>query len=112
VYVNELTNINYYRPKQVESAQDSQTCDNASSYCGIRNSRYPDARSMGYPFDRTPRDGVVTLQQFLTPNMAVQDVRIRFANRTVAPLQNRIGSQQAQPPKTQPSKPASGANWN
>ncbi|XP_060843836.1 phenoloxidase 1-like [Rhopalosiphum padi] len=75
---------------QVEIAEDSHTCDNASSYCGVRNSRYPDARSMGYPFDRTPRDGVVTLQQFLTPNMAVQDVRIRFSNRTVAPLQSKI----------------------
>jgi len=96
----------------VENAQaDGQTCDNASSYCGIRNARYPDARSMGYPFDRTPRDGVVTLQQFLTPNMTVQDVRIRFSNRTVAPLQNRIGSQQAQPPKNPPSKTsASGRN--
>ncbi|XP_022160595.1 phenoloxidase 2-like [Myzus persicae] len=74
---------------QVANAQgDGQTCDDASSYCGVLNSRYPDARSMGYPFDRTPRDGVVTLQQFLTTNMVVQDVRIRFSNRTVAPLQN------------------------
>lgn len=102
------------RFKQVENAQaDGQTCDNASSYCGIRNARYPDARSMGYPFDRTPRDGVVTLQQFLTPNMAVQDVRIRFSNRTVAPLQNRTGTQQAQTPKTTPAKTSSGgSNWN
>jgi len=76
-------------PGQVENAQaDGQTCDDASSYCGVRNARYPDARSMGYPFDRIPRDGVVTLQQFVTPNMAVQDVRIRFTNRTVAPWQN------------------------
>ncbi|CAH1733225.1 phenoloxidase 1-like [Aphis gossypii] len=99
---------------QVENAQaDGQTCDNASSYCGIRNARYPDARSMGYPFDRTPRDGVVTLQQFLTPNMAVQDVRIRFSNRTVAPLQNRTGTQQVQTPKTTPAKASSGgSNWN
>lgn len=79
----------YVRSEQVENAQaDGQTCDDASSYCGVRNARYPDARSMGYPFDRPPRDGVVTLQQFLTPNMAVQDVRIRFSNRTVAPWQN------------------------
>jgi len=91
----------------VENAQaNGQTCDNASSYCGIRNARYPDARSMGYPFDRTPRDGVVTLQQFLTPNMAVQDVRIRFSNRTVAPLQNRVGSQSTQTQKNPPPKAA------
>lgn len=64
-------------------------CDNASSYCGLRNSRYPDSRSMGYPFDRPSRDGVVTLQQFLTPNMVVQDVKIRFTNRTVPQFQNQ-----------------------
>lgn len=70
--------------------ENSQTnsCNDASSYCGVLNARYPDARNMGYPFDRTPREGVVTLQQFLTPNMVVQDVRIRFSNRTVAPWQN------------------------
>lgn len=73
----------------MENAQvDGQTCDDASSYCGIRNARYPDARPMGYPFDRIPRDGVNTLQQFLTPNMVAQDVRIRFSDRTVAPLKN------------------------
>lgn len=38
---------------------------------------------MGYPFDRQPRDGVDTLQQFLTQNMAVQDVTIRFTDRIV-----------------------------
>lgn len=65
--------------EQVDNARrDDQTCDNASSYCGIRNAKYPDARPMGYPFDRRPRDGVITLQQFLTPNMAVQDVKIKF----------------------------------
>lgn len=38
---------------------------------------------MGYPFDRMPRDGVNTLQDFLTPNMFVRDVTIKFTNRTV-----------------------------
>lgn len=33
-----------------------------------------------YPFDRQPRNGVDTLQQFLTPNMAVQDVTIQFTD--------------------------------
>ncbi|XP_050439526.1 phenoloxidase 1-like [Adelges cooleyi] len=68
------------------NGQTQQTCDDASSYCGLRDARYPDARSMGFPFDRTPRDGVALLQQFLTPNMVTQDVRIRFSNRVVASL--------------------------
>lgn len=55
-------------------------CSDASSFCGIRNRKYPDARAMGYPFDRRPRDGVSTLPQFLTPNMRVADVTIRHTN--------------------------------
>ena len=64
--------------------QDTQVpCNDASSYCGIKDKLYPDRRSMGYPFDRSPRTGVTTLQQFLTPNMRVTNVKIRFFNRTV-----------------------------
>lgn len=57
------------------------SCNDAASYCGIRNRRYPDKRSMGYPFDRSARDGVDTLETFLTPNMAVADCTIMFSNR-------------------------------
>lgn len=42
---------------------------------------------MGFPFDRLPREGVVTLKEFLTQNMAVQDVTIRFTERIVPPIQ-------------------------
>lgn len=62
-------------------------CNDAGSYCGIKDKLYPDRRSMGYPFDRMPRNGVDTLQQFLTSNMRVQDVIIKFTDRTVRPKQ-------------------------
>jgi hypothetical protein len=58
-------------------------CADAASFCGIRDKLYPDKRSMGYPFDRMPRDGVNTLKDFLTPNMFVRDVTIKFSDRTV-----------------------------
>lgn len=61
----------------------SGPCSDSSSYCGIKDRLYPDRRSMGYPFDREPRNGVNTLQEFLTPNMAIQNVNIRFSDRTV-----------------------------
>ncbi|XP_050531052.1 phenoloxidase 1-like [Daktulosphaira vitifoliae] len=77
----------------VENSGNTQSCDNAASYCGILNSRYPDARSMGFPFDRVGRDAIATLQQFLTPNMAIQDVRIFFTNRTQVNQSNRPASQ-------------------
>ncbi|XP_044743291.1 phenoloxidase 1-like [Chrysoperla carnea] len=61
----------------------SGPCSDSSSYCGIKDRLYPDRRSMGYPFDREPRNGVNTLREFLTPNMAIQNVNIRFTDRTV-----------------------------
>ncbi|KAF5284943.1 hypothetical protein FQA39_LY16898 [Lamprigera yunnana] len=74
--------ISNFEDDRVEQ-NDNAPCSDASSYCGIKDKLYPDRRSMGYPFDRLPRDGVSTLQQFLTSNMRVQDVTIKFTNRTV-----------------------------
>ncbi|KAJ8921108.1 hypothetical protein NQ315_015906 [Exocentrus adspersus] len=56
-------------------------CDDAYSFCGLKDRLYPDRRSMGYPFDRQARDGVKTLQEFLTPNMRVTNVNVKFTNR-------------------------------
>ncbi|KAL3272976.1 hypothetical protein HHI36_014433 [Cryptolaemus montrouzieri] len=83
--------ISNYANDHVE--QDvSGTCNDAYSFCGLKDRLYPDRRSMGYPFDRTPRAGVRTLQEFLTPNMRVQDVSIHFSNRTVRPRGNNNNS--------------------
>ncbi|KAK9503580.1 hypothetical protein O3M35_010109 [Rhynocoris fuscipes] len=68
------------------------SCSDAASYCGVRDSLYPDRRSMGFPFDRQPRAGVDTLDQFMTPNMRAQDVNINFANRTVVRSSTSGGS--------------------
>ncbi|CAH1106365.1 unnamed protein product [Psylliodes chrysocephalus] len=66
----------------------SGICNDADTFCGIKDRLYPDRRSMGYPFDRQARTGVDTLRQFLTPNMRVQDVVIKFSNKTFRPRQN------------------------
>ncbi|CAG4931483.1 unnamed protein product [Colias eurytheme] len=56
--------------------QDTGTCNDAASYCGLRDRKYPDRRAMGFPFDRpTPAN---TLSDFLTPNMNVCKCVIRF----------------------------------
>lgn len=79
-------------------------CDNAVSFCGVRNSRYPDRRHMGFPFDRLPRAGAPTLNQFLTPNMRVQDVQIRFTDRIVnGPSVTTTGTTQGSTQGTQGS---------
>lgn len=58
-------------------------CTTAASYCGIRDRKYPDKRAMGYPFDRTGRQGANNLSTFLTPNMKVQEVTVTFNDRIV-----------------------------
>ncbi|KPJ13409.1 Phenoloxidase subunit 1 [Papilio machaon] len=56
------------------------TCKDAASYCGIRDRKYPDKRAMGFPFDRPVPAGVQTVKDFLKPNMAVIDCKIRFTD--------------------------------
>jgi tyrosinase len=56
------------------------TCNDAASYCGIRDRKYPDRRAMGYPFDRTAQ--INSLSDFLTPNMGVRNCTIRFTDAT------------------------------
>lgn len=63
------------------------TCNDAASYCGVRDRLYPDRKAMGYPFDRAARSGVDSLANFLTPNMAVQSITVVHNDRTV----NRTG---------------------
>jgi Hemocyanin, ig-like domain len=96
----------------MEPANSRDTCSNAASYCGIRNEKYPDLRAMGYPFDRLPRTGVDTLQKFLTPNMGVQNVSIRFNDITVdntpnngqQPRDPEVSNPQSSPFDQQPPK--------
>lgn len=83
-------------------------CDDAFSFCGVRNNRYPDHRPMGFPFDRLPRNGVITLNQFLTPNMRTQDVRIVFTEGK--PKEGITYRQQTNQPQQLTSKNATKKN--
>nr|BBM95985.1 tyrosinase 2 [Plautia stali] len=78
--------ISDFKDDRVEdNNQGDNRCADAVSYCGIRNKMYPDKRSMGFPFDRQPREGVDTIEQFLTPNMRIVDVAVHHTNTTVRP---------------------------
>lgn len=68
---------NYEQDRVVQTV--TGTCNDASSYCGLQDKKYPDKQSMGFPFDRLARDGVSTLSEFLTPNMRTQNVTIQFS---------------------------------
>ncbi|XP_026730285.1 phenoloxidase subunit 1-like [Trichoplusia ni] len=57
------------------------SCNDAASYCGIRDRKYPDRRAMGFPFDRAA-PGTAALAHFLSHNMAVRELSIRFTDTT------------------------------
>lgn len=63
-------------------------CTDAASYCGLRDRRYPDRRSMGYPFDR-PMPTANALSDILTGNMAVAECSVRFTDTTRQRTQTR-----------------------
>ncbi|XP_053674090.1 uncharacterized protein LOC128724390 [Anopheles nili] len=82
--------ISDYTQDRVEDFNENDTCNDAHMFCGLRERRYPDARSMGYPFDRFTASSVNSLQDFARPyrNMAVTPVSIRYINSVI----NRYGT--------------------
>ncbi|KAK3918236.1 Phenoloxidase 2 [Frankliniella fusca] len=76
--------ISDYTKDKVEQPPAGQ-CGKAIAYCGLRGQRYPDKKPMGFPFDRLGRQGVSSLPSFLTKNMFIKDVVIRFQDRVEGP---------------------------
>ncbi|XP_015923309.1 hemocyanin A chain [Parasteatoda tepidariorum] len=61
---------------KVAASSTAKLCNDALSYCGVMDEKYPDKRAMGYPFDRT-----ITAEshaEFLQPNMKVSNITVRF----------------------------------
>lgn len=58
-------------------------CNDAASFCGLKDQLYPDRRAMGFPFDR--QSSANTLADFAgaAQNMKVGTCLIRFANSYV-----------------------------
>ncbi|XP_055606343.1 phenoloxidase 2 [Uranotaenia lowii] len=61
-------------------------CNDAHSFCGLKDKLYPDKRAMGYPFDRVAPTSVGTLTDFMSPytNMKSGTIQVRFSNTTIA----------------------------
>nr|P80476.1 RecName: Full=Hemocyanin AA6 chain [Androctonus australis]3IXV_A Chain A, Hemocyanin AA6 chain [Androctonus australis]3IXV_C Chain C, Hemocyanin AA6 chain [Androctonus australis]3IXV_D Chain D, Hemocyanin AA6 chain [Androctonus australis]3IXV_E Chain E, Hemocyanin AA6 chain [Androctonus australis]3IXV_F Chain F, Hemocyanin AA6 chain [Androctonus australis]3IXV_G Chain G, Hemocyanin AA6 chain [Androctonus australis]3IXV_H Chain H, Hemocyanin AA6 chain [Androctonus australis]3IXV_I Chain I len=60
----------------VAGLSENAVCSDAVSYCGARDDRYPDKKAMGFPFDR--KIEARTAAEFLTPNMGLTDIKIKF----------------------------------
>lgn len=57
-------------------------CNDAASFCGVRDRLYPDLRPMGFPFDRLARAGSDRMSNFLLSNMNLSDVTIVHTDQT------------------------------
>ena len=70
---------------KVEQVIRGRPCTNAVSYCGILDSKFPDARPMGFPFDRRNpamiNGNVIQTAGELAAqfdNMVMEDIKITF----------------------------------
>jgi len=73
-----------------QTSTTQQSCIAAPLYCGISNQLYPDAKPMGYPFDRLPysvsQRVVPNLDEYIRgiTNMATTQVRTeRFSSERI-----------------------------
>ncbi len=62
-----------------EDRVDTDDLDQGTSYCGVKNEKYPDKRAMGFPFDRTFND-IQSIQHLVGnyPNMFTVPITITF----------------------------------
>ncbi|KAL7300486.1 hypothetical protein TKK_0006488 [Trichogramma kaykai] len=80
--------VSNFEQDRVNQAQPTG-CRDGVSFCGLRDLKYPDARAMGYPFDRVARQGVVNLSDFLVPNMQTQQITVRFSGAVKSRQSNK-----------------------
>lgn len=79
----------YHKCSNILYFNRNAPCNDAYSFCGLRDQKYPDKRAMGYPFDRNTRftanqdvDKLTTFVQQL-PNAAIGECTIQFSNSLV-----------------------------
>lgn len=76
---------------KVAQPDGSRSCSAAASFCGILDALYPDARPMGFPFDRRLDDRHPDIPVRRTSdltrlsNIAMQDITITFTNAQITP---------------------------
>ncbi|XP_058805148.1 phenoloxidase subunit 1-like [Phymastichus coffea] len=72
--------VSDYQQDKIDQAEPTG-CRDGVSFCGLRDLKYPDRRGMGFPFDRKARAGVSSMTDFLTSNMKLQQITVRFSNQ-------------------------------
>ncbi|XP_068228541.1 phenoloxidase 3-like [Palaemon carinicauda] len=79
-----------YARDRVEQVIRNRACNNGVSYCGILDSKFPDARPMGFPFDRRNPEQIngnviQTAEEFAAQfdNMLMEDIKITFVGNNL-----------------------------
>ncbi|XP_058064596.1 phenoloxidase 8-like [Anopheles bellator] len=77
---------NYASDKVDPQFDEKMGCNDSHSFCGLKDRTYPDARNMGFPFDRRFPNAVRSMADFVAPyqNMRLAKVTVRFTNTVVA----------------------------
>lgn len=76
--------ISNYDVDRVDQPENSNACNDAASFCGLKDQKYPDTRAMGFPFDRPYRADSLTDFKNLGTNMAIGECVIRFTNTLIS----------------------------
>lgn len=75
--------------KALRNVFSGSPCNDAYSFCGLKDQKYPDTRAMGYPFDKSSRFqgsmDVDTLSTFVSgvSNAALGEISIIFNNTVI-----------------------------
>lgn len=71
---------------KVEQSPPNGVCNDNYVLCGLRNRKYPDKRSMGYPFDRPASEDVMIFEDFTNgrDNMISKKITIRHLDENQA----------------------------
>ncbi|XP_037049326.1 phenoloxidase 2-like [Bradysia coprophila] len=75
--------ISDYDLDRVDQPDASNVCNDAASFCGLKDQKYPDKRAMGFPFDRPYRVDQLIDFKNLGTNMAIGECQIKFTNAVI-----------------------------
>lgn len=76
--------ISDYDMDRVNQPDSSNVCNDAASFCGLKDQMYPDRRAMGFPFDRPFRADRLADFANLGTNMAIAECQIKFTNSIIS----------------------------
>lgn len=75
--------ISNYELDRVNQPDLKNPCNDAASFCGLKDQKYPDKRAMGFPFDRPYKVAALSDFKNLGTNMAIGECEIKFTNAVI-----------------------------